>query len=1027
MARRLSSPVFVGRSDELRMLLSTADAVASGETWFTLIGGEAGVGKSRLVAEASANLDARGWLVLEGGCIALGEEGLPFGPIVEALGTLVRDVPAERIVAAAGPSLPELARLVPEFAGVASEGPLPAASQSEWLQTRIFSGILGLLGRLGETSPVLLVVEDLHWADRATRDLLGFLARNRRDERLLVVTTFRSDELHRRHPLSGWLAEAERQQRMERLDLARFERAELVQLLAAIAAAPPDDAMVDSIARRSDGNAFFAEELVAAAGENGTSRERLPVTLRGVVLQRLSGTSNDARRLVEIAAVAGRQVEHAVLAAVCGMSEDELRAALHDLVDAQILVVANDPAADRYRFRHALVQEAAYEELLPSERRILHAAYARAIEARSVGGGAARASRLVELAHHWTEARDTARALAAAIDAADASRAVYAYGEAARQYERAIDLWDVVSKEERPADRDVADLYDAASAAATLVGDASHAVALARRGLELVEGADGPGVDRERLAQARERLGHASWLAGDTATSIRLLEEAVASLEGSQPTTDQARILAGLAANLMLAGRARESVRFAERAIESARAIGAQAIESRAMNILGVDRANLGDIGGGIELLRRSLALADPTDDATAIPRAYANLGSVLEMGGYVEEALEVSLAGAESIRHFGNEVSFRIFLEVNAAAMLIELGRYADAAELLEQNVPRVLPGISTIHLHLTMSHLAVRTGDLTSARHALDIARSEASSIADAQFVIDLHAFGTEIALWAGDATTALRTAREGFDRVADMDDAVILGQLAIPAMHAAADLALRAWASRDHVRADEAIAAARHVLARYEASTARLTEPDELASREIGWRMAICGAELARGRDEDDPARWAAIRPALAARPAPFMEAYVLWRQAEALAGTGATAAAAEPLREAHAIATGIGAGLLTTRIERFGRRVRIDLPAPVSAQTLDAAVPSESPAPPDSPARPAEPFGLTAREREVLELIAAGYTNRRIAETLFISPSTAGVHVSNLLGKVGASSRTEAAAIAVRLGLDRTTPP
>ena len=613
-------------------------------------------------------------------------------------------------------------------------------------------------------------MEDLHWADRSTRDLLAFLVRNARDERLFVVATFRTDELHRRHPLTGWLAEAERQARVERLDLHRFDRHELLDLVTAIAGAAPSPALLESIARRSDGNAFFAEELVASVDERGEWVERLPDTLRGVLLVRLSAISETARRLVEVAAVAGREVDHGILAEVCGLPEAEMGVALHEAVDAQLLVVDRPDAADRYAFRHALLQEAAYDELLPSERRSLHAAFARAIEARPAGGGAAAASRLVELAHHWIAALDHDRALPAAIAAGDASRAVYAYAEAARQYERAIELWEVAAPAARPTDRDLGDLFDAASAAATLIGDASQAVHLARRALEVVDAAAGPDGDRGRRARARERYGFAAWLAGDTATSIRLLEEAVGLLDGMPPSTHQARVLAGLSQNLMLAGRSAASVPFAERAIEAARAIGDEGIESLAMNVLGVDRATLGDIGGGIDLLRRSLAIASPVGDPTEVPRAYANLGSVLEMGGFVEEALAVSLAGAEAARGYGGELSFLTFLEVNAAAMLIEMGRYPEAEELLAPRVARVLPGVTTIHLHVTLAHLLGRTGDLPAARAHLAIAVAEAGGLADAQFVIDLHAFGTEIALWEGDPAAALVVARDGFARLAD-----------------------------------------------------------------------------------------------------------------------------------------------------------------------------------------------------------------------------------------------------------------
>ena len=206
-----------------------------------------------------------------------------------------------------------------------------------------------------------------------------------------MIATFRSDELHRRHPLTAWLAETERLAQVERVDLDRFGRDELVELLTGIADAPPSATLVDSIVRRSDGNAFFAEELAAAANEPGRSRERLPETLRGVLQVRLAAGSEAAGRLVEIAAVAGRQVEHELLAEVCALSEPDLGIALRSAIDAQLLFVDQDETTERYRFRHALVEEAAYDGLLPSERRVLHAAYAQAIERRPVGAGVAAA------------------------------------------------------------------------------------------------------------------------------------------------------------------------------------------------------------------------------------------------------------------------------------------------------------------------------------------------------------------------------------------------------------------------------------------------------------------------------------------------------------------------------------------------------------------------------------------------------------------------------------------------------------
>ena len=259
---------------------------------------------------------------------------------------------------------------------------------------------------------------------------------------------------------------------------------------------------------------------------------------------------------------------------------------------------------------------------------------------------------------------------------------------------------------------------------------------------------------------------------------------------------------------------------------------------------------------------------------------------------------------------------------------------------------------------------------------------------------------------------------------DRLVDLDDAILVGQLVMPAMHAAADVAVRARTGRDPAAAEAAVGDARAVIDRYRAATTRLPEQDELAIRELGWRMAICEAELARAIGEDDPRTWEEIRPAVAARPAPFVEAYVAWRAAEAWAGRGDLTAAVAPLREAHAIAAMIGATVLEGQTTGLGRRLRIDLARPldaVPAHAASAELPADYAGEP--PTSAPDPFGLTSREREVLALVVEGFTNRRIAETLFISESTAGVHVSHILGKLGVETRTEAATIAVRLGLDQ----
>jgi DNA-binding CsgD family transcriptional regulator len=999
--------VFVGRSRELASLLGAADAADGARASLLLIGGEAGVGKSRLLEEFLRVRRAAGSIVLEGPTIAVGAEGLPFEPIVAALRSATTQLGIERVAELAGPSLSDVARLVPELATGTDRVPVPL-SQAEWLHVRTFEGILGLLGRLGAAAPALLVIEDIHWADRSTRDVLAFLARNVREERLLIVATFRTDELHRRHPLVGWLAEVERLARVERLDLPRFDRAEIAELLHGILGTPPAADQVDSIAARSDGNAFFAEELASRLDDSGAGR--LPSTVTEIVLARLSTLSEPAARLVEVAAVAGREVDHDLLSAVAGLPEAEMLGALREAVSSHLLVTAGTSREERYRFRHALVQEAVYDDILPSDRRQLHAAYAAAI-AGDDGAGTSETSRLVELAHHWSAANRPALALRAAIDAADASRASFAFAEAAGLYERAIELWDVVPETERPDHRDLGELFDAASAMVVLGGDPTRAVALAERAIEQVDRLTGPDA-LARRATARERLGRAAWVAGDGARSISALEEAVRLLEGTKPSIDQARVLAGLAANLMLAGRVHESAPIAERSIDLARKLVSPEIEGHAKATLGVDRASLGAVRDGVELLRSAIDIATAIHDPTTIGRAYANLGTVQQMGGDLEGALATYLAGIEASRAFGNERTYGTYLAINAAGELVLLGRPAEAAGLLEQVEGRgILPGISSVHFHTTRAELWVRTGDLSRARADLAVARAEAESIEDVQFAGDIEGISAEVELEAGEPEKALEIIRRGFERVAGSSDPRVTGPLTMLGVRAAADAAVRFRATRGRGQAASGDVA-RELTGAYLASVATLDDADELARAEMNLVRAILQAELARAEGRDDPAAWAAIRPALAARRTPYLEAYVLWREAEA-ADRDSPAAAADAVRAGLAIARAAGARLLADRIESLARRRRI------SVELAPAAAEPE----PATSRAPADPFGLTNREREILRLLAEGYSNRRIAESLFITESTAGVHVSNILGKLGVTSRTEAATTAVRLGLDR----
>ncbi len=504
VALRVTSPVLVGRVAEAAQLWAAFERAVAGSPATVVVAGEAGVGKTRLVSELLARARAHGALALVGGCLDVGEGVVAYAPMVEALrplGELLGPEELERVLAGARP---ELARLVPELgapvASVSSRGGSVGAEATGVLEPgRLFELLLGVLHRLAERGAVLLVVEDLYWADRSTRNLLGFLVRNLRGGVALVLT-YRSDELHRRHPLRGFLAELERSGRVERLELGRLGRRELGELLAGILGEPPAPALVDEILARSEGNPFFAEELLAArVGGVGGSAE-LPEALRDLLLARVEALPEATQRMLQVAAVAGRRVDHDLLAEVAAQPPERLVELLREAVTHHLLVV--DGGSGAYAFRHALVQEAIYDDLLPVQRPPLHAASAHALAARIEGEGGAGAAELGRLAYHWYAAHDLGRALLASVQAGQAAEAAFALAEAAGHYERALELWEQAPEAAANSPLDRSSLLQRAAQAASRVGEGARAVALINQA-PAVPGGRLPG----RRAAGRRRAG----------------------------------------------------------------------------------------------------------------------------------------------------------------------------------------------------------------------------------------------------------------------------------------------------------------------------------------------------------------------------------------------------------------------------------------------------------------------------------------------------------------------------------------
>src|SRR5215212_6518173 len=619
MTATLTSPTLVGRTEELARLAAAGDRAAAGTPTAVLIGGEAGVGKTRLVGEVVAAARANGATVLVGGCVELGGEGVPFAPLIEALRGVVRDLDEPALARLLpGRARAELSRLLPELSpggtdpvlrqvprwgsvtDPGSAGPPLSTTPGPWSeQGRLFELFLGLLERLGEERPTVLVVEDLHWADRSTRDLLAFLVRNLRHGRLLLLLTYRSDELHRRHPLRPFLAELDRGRRVERLELDRFGRDEVAAQLTGIQGAPAPAELTERIHARSDGNAFFVEELAAtaAAGADG----ELPPSLRDTLLARIELLPEPTQQVLRVLAVAAAAVPDPLLAEVAGLPEAELLAGLREAVSAHVLLV--DAGDGAYGFRHALVKEAVYAELLPGERTRLHARFATALAGRDDRGGPGLAA---ELAWHWYAAHDLERALPAAVEAGRAAERAYAFAEAQRQFERALELWDRTdgAQREPQAGMDKAELLARAGEAAANSGSAERAAALVRSALAELD----PAADPLRAAQLTERLAFHLRVAGRPG-AFEAYQEAV-RLVPPTPSAARARVLAELGQALMLRARFTEAAAICEEAIAVARQVGARVVESHALNSLGTAIVRLDQVDRGLACLEESRRLA---------------------------------------------------------------------------------------------------------------------------------------------------------------------------------------------------------------------------------------------------------------------------------------------------------------------------------------------------------------------------------------------------------------------------------
>lgn len=955
----MSTP-FVARESQVDLLEDALARAGRGDPSAVLLAGDAGVGKTRLVLHVAERARTQGVRVVISHCVDLGEIGVPYLPFADALAQLHELDPAA--VDAVVAERPALARLLPGAAA-------PPTPDDQTGRLQLFDGFVEAACAVGRPGrPLLLVVEDLHWADASSRDLLRFAVARLRDQNVLVVASYRTDDLHRRHPWRPVAAELARHPRVERLELAPFEADELRAFATAVAGRPLPEAALRGVADRSEGNAYFAEELIEA----GPAQE-LPWSLADVVRARVDGLDPAVQHVARVASAAGRRVAEPLLRAAVAADASPLLAApgavdaaLREAVAHQVLVGEQGEIA----FRHALLAEAVYGDLLPGEKSALHRDYLTALtEDPSLG-------RPSQLALHALLAPDLPVAVAASRAAADEAHRLLAPAEELRHLEVVLRLWDAVAA---PGEDRVAVLMTAATAASA-AGQVERAAQLTRAAV------DATADDPRRQAALRCDLARRML---DVERPDEALREARTAVEGlPEPSGARAWALATVARSALNLDLDAEARQAALDAIAVAREVDAADAESDAVTTLAVLDGDEPEKAS--RLLHEALETVRRASDVVTEMRVRFNLVTDLFGAGDIEGAGELARESVERARRTG------LTWQVHAVqlAMFVELITYARGDLGRRDPAAGAPPGLASILEAVTL-YAAVARGDADAVERGLALEQDWPRD-----GLVALHAGGTTIdALGAAgrvDDALALTDRLMSFlGRIwwehflgAIWIAAVALGGLADEA--ARRRLAGQGTADLEE-RGDALLARA--------LDTAQHGRPrgGRLGPEGRGW-LARARAEHARLHGRADVALW---RSALAEFD--YGYAYEVARTrarlAEALLASGDRAAATAEATTALAAADAMGARPLAASVRDLARRARLDVPG-VRQTVTDV---------------------LTPREAEVLSLVAQGLTNGQIGERLFISTKTASVHVSNLLAKLGASGRAEAVSVAHQRGL------
>lgn len=992
-------PILLGRDSQLDGLRQLAAGVTAGRGQAVLVAGDAGIGKSRLVRQLAAGLEQDGWVVLQGNCFER-DRALPYGPVAELLRNSLGSPPPPAVLEQLGERALDLARVLPELTRSLSADLEPVRTDPEQDRRRLFRVVGDVLGEVAGRAPALLIVEDVHWADDASLDLLHSFARTLARRRLLLLLTYRSDEVDR--ALRQLLESLDRERLARELRLVPLEPSDVDGMLRAtlgLDRSPRRD-FLELVSSRTEGNPFFIEELVRALIADGqlirsggtwtwaasVAELRVPRTVLAAVQRRSEQLTDQAHQVLELAAVVGQRFGFELVRALLGLDETQLLAGIKELIGAGLVV---EVSADQLAFRHALTREAILTQLLARERRLLHQ---RVAETMELAYAQDRETHLAELAQHYHAAGLWARALEDGRRAGEQALALYAPGAAVEHFTRALEA-------------------------------AGQLHVRAEAGLVRARG------------QAREALGDFEGARAD-------YEQTLAS--ASDPATEWQALL-DLGA--LWASRDYEQAgRWLERALEAARLTGEQRCVARSLNRLGNWLVNVGRTAEGLELHRQALPLLEAGADPAGVAETVDLLGMALALHGDVVAAVEQFGRAVEAFRAAGNVPGLASILasyatfgapllaETSAAALRTLEQTRRDAGEALRQARQSASPAAEA-YAHFALAQALNGFGALGDAlAHGL-AARRIADEIEHQQWqtgalcvlgesyvfalapedAIDVLTTGFDLARqlrsgwWTGIAASYLALA---YLLVGDNARARATLQAAWPREHMPANASERrvAWvwaelalADRD---AEQALVITRGLLD---------SAPGGTRGQGIPWLHKLAGeAQFALGRLEEALAALdLARRGALERQQQP-----ALWQVHRVLARLHLARHVPEAAHAERAQARALIEGLAAT------------LPEPeLRTQLVERAL-ATLPREPASAARRAEAEqsgGLSPREREVAHLVAQGRSNREIAEALIVGERTIETHVSSILAKLGLSSRRQIAAwVAERGQWPRTSP-